>query len=63
MKKPFKRGLLWGISFYLLSMIIIPLLSEEKLSIFKMLMGIPLWLITGIALGYIMNDRKKRKRR
>lgn len=63
MKKPFKRGLLWGIIFYLLSMIIIPLLSGEKLSVFKMLMGIPLWIITGIALGYILNDRKKSKRR
>lgn len=63
MKKPFKHGLLLGIAFYLLSMIIIPLLSGEKLTAYKLLMGIPLWLITGIALGYIMNDRKKRKRR
>ncbi len=58
MKKPFKHGLLLGIAFYLLSMIIIPLFSGEKLSVSKILMGIPLWLITGIALSYIMNDRK-----
>jgi len=41
---------------------LLPLMSGEKLSFFKIIMGIPLWIITGIALGYIFKRKKPVKK-
>ncbi|GGB75426.1 hypothetical protein GCM10007424_14200 [Flavobacterium suaedae] len=60
MKKWVRSGLVWGVSFYLITIIIIPLMNNEDLSSYKLLVGIPLWIITGLAVGYLFDKKKKK---
>lgn len=63
MSKWIRSGLLWGILLYALSMVLIPLLESGMPSTSRMLMGIPLWIVVGLSLGYLVKDGKKKKRR
>ena len=62
MKKWVKWGLLWGTIFYIITMILFPVIDGEKLNVTKMLLGIPLWVMTGLVLGYMLANKKKRRR-
>lgn len=62
MKKWVKWGLLWGTIFYIITMILFPVIDGEKLNVTKMLFGIPLWVMTGLILGYMFANKKKRRR-
>lgn len=58
MKKWIKSGLLWSVSLYLITIIIIPLMNNDGLSSYKLLVGIPLWIVTGLAVGYLFDKKK-----
>lgn len=59
MKDWLRSGLVWGGILYIFTIMLLPLMSGEKLSFFKIIMGIPLWIITGIAIGFIFKKKKK----
>lgn len=63
MKKWVRSGLVWGGILYVFSMIALPLIDGERLSYFKLLMGIPLWIVTGLALGYLFDKKKKKSKK
>lgn len=62
MKKWVRSGLIWGGILYILTMMIFPLLDGERLSWFKIIMGIPLWIITGLIIGYLFKNKKGKKK-
>jgi len=47
-------GLFWGISMYFFSVFLFPYFSGEAIQIKKVLVGIPMWLICGLGMGYAM---------
>lgn len=62
MKKNWVRpGLLWGGILYIITMIAFPMLDGEKLDTIKLIMGIPLWIVVGLTISYLLKDRKKGK--
>jgi len=64
MKKWVRSGLVWGGILYIITMILFPLIDGERLSYAKILWGILLWIIVGLAIGYLfLNKPKKKKRR
>ena len=62
MKKWVRSGLVWGGILYVFCMIALPLIDGERLSYFKLLLGIPLWIVTGLAIGYLFDKKKKSKK-
>jgi hypothetical protein len=58
MKKWVRSGLFWGGILYILTMIVFPLIDGERLSIAKILLGIPLWIIVGLVIGYLAKNKK-----
>ncbi len=64
MKRWVSRGLLWAVALYIVIIIIVPIVDGEKLSAFKIALGIPLWIITGLAMGALFYNKgsKSRKR-
>ena len=59
-----KNGLIWGATMYITLMLIIPALSHETFTSFKLIIGIPVWISGGLLYGYIMKTiliRKARK--
>ena len=63
MKKWVSRGLLWAVAMYIITIIIVPIAGGEKLSTFKIALGIPLWLVTGLAIGSLFYDKGNKARR
>lgn len=62
MKKNWVRpGLLWGGILYIITMIAFPMLDGERLNTVKLIMGVPLWIVVGLTIGYLLKDRKKSK--
>lgn len=60
MKKWVRSGLVWGGVLYIIAMIAFPLLDGERLSMHKILLGIPLWIVVGLILGYLFDKKKKK---
>lgn len=58
MKKWVSRGLLWAVALYAITIIIIPIADGEKLSAYKIILGIPLWLVTGLAIGSLFYNKE-----
>jgi hypothetical protein len=66
MKKWVRSGLVWGGLLYIITIIALPMLSGEQLSYYKIIMGIPLWIAAGLAIGYLFEKKgtaKKKSRR
>lgn len=63
MKKWVSRGLLWAVALYVVTIIIVPIADGEKLSAYKIMLGIPLWLVTGLAIGSLFYDKGSKARR
>ncbi|NDI98283.1 hypothetical protein GWA97_04265 [Flavobacterium sp. LaA7.5] len=59
MKKQVWLGLLWGVLLYTATMVLFPLIDGEKFSFYKLLMGIPLWLVVGLSISYLFNKKGK----
>lgn len=56
-----KIGLLWGLFMYLIMIFIFPLIQQEQITRLKILIGIPVWLLSGLGFGYIMKIWMNRK--
>ncbi|MFP9099138.1 hypothetical protein ACLI09_08795 [Flavobacterium sp. RHBU_24] len=61
MKRWVRSGLVWGGILYVISMVIFPLIDHERFDIEKLLMGIPLWVVVGLTIGYLFERKKKDK--
>ncbi len=61
MKKWVRSGLVWGGILYIITMIIFPLIDHEQFTVTKILLGIPLWIVVGLIIGYLLKNRKARK--
>jgi hypothetical protein len=59
MKRWIRSGLVWAGILYVITMIIFPLIDHEKFTISKILLGIPLWIVVGLIIGYLLKGRKK----
>lgn len=53
-KKWFKSGLIFGVFMFILMNIIYPLIGQEEITKKSILIGIPLWLISGLVWGLTM---------
>lgn len=58
MKKWVRSGLVWGGVLYILTMVVFPLFDHERFTLTKILLGIPLWIITGLIIGYLLKGKK-----
>ena len=61
MKKWVKSGLLWGVILYIITMVLFPLIDGDKFKALKLLLGIPLWIIVGLTIGYLFQKKKKNR--
>lgn len=61
MKKWVRSGLVWGGVLYILTMVVFPLFDHERFTLTKILLGIPLWIIVGLIIGYLLKGRKTDK--
>ncbi|WP_294821686.1 hypothetical protein [uncultured Flavobacterium sp.] len=59
MKKWVRSGLIWGGLLYVITMILFPLIDHEKFDTVKLLLGIPLWIVVGLTIGYLFGNKKK----
>jgi hypothetical protein len=39
-------------------MVVFPLFDQELFTLTKILLGIPLWIITGLIIGYLLKGKK-----
>lgn len=53
--------MVWGGILYIITMIAFPIVDGERLNTTKIIMGIPLWIIVGLTIGYLLKDHKKSK--
>jgi len=49
-----KTGIGWGGIMYILVTIVNPLIAGKEITLPMILIGIPLWIVAGLAFGYIM---------
>jgi hypothetical protein len=49
-----KQGLFLGLIMYVLTTFMFPLITGQKITLGKVLIGIPIWTIGGLGFGYIM---------
>jgi uncharacterized membrane protein len=59
MKKWVRSGLVWAGILYVITMVLFPLFDHENFSIEKLLMGIPVWIIVGLVLGFLFEKKGK----
>ncbi len=56
-----RSGLVWAGILYVITMVLFPLFDHENFSVQKLLLGIPLWIIVGLTIGYLFDKKGKRK--
>ncbi len=56
-----KRGLFFGLFMYIGMVIIFPLIRQEEITIGRLLIGIPIFLLGGLVFGYMMKIRMNKK--
>ncbi|SFQ68533.1 hypothetical protein [Flavobacterium akiainvivens] len=61
MKKWVRSGLVWAGILYVITMVLFPLFDHENFSVEKLLMGIPLWIVVGLVIGYLFDKKGKSK--
>ena len=50
-----KIGLFWGVFMYIFTVVLLPLILREEITTRKMLINIPIWVITGLIFGFWIN--------
>lgn len=60
MKKWIRSGLICGGILYVIVMIVFPMIDHENFDIEKLLIGIPLWVLAGLCIGYLFEKKKKK---
>ncbi|AWH85277.1 hypothetical protein HYN59_09165 [Flavobacterium album] len=63
MKKWVRSGLILGGILYVVTMILFPLIDHERFNVTKILLGIPLWIVVGLTIGYLFDNKKKKAKR
>ena len=53
MKKWVRSGLVWAGILYVITMGIFPMIDHERFDIEKLLLGIPIWALVGLIIGYL----------
>lgn len=59
MKKWLRSGMVWACIGYIITMILLPLAGHEHFSPVKIILGIPLWIVVGMCLGFVLGNKKK----
>jgi len=62
MKKWVRSGLVWAGLLYVITMVMFPLIDHERFDTAKILLGIPLWAVVGLIIGYLFDKKKKGKK-
>jgi len=63
MKKWVRSGLVWAGILYVITMVLFPLIDHERFNLEKLLLGIPLWALVGLIIGYLFEKKSKGKKR
>ena len=61
MKKWVRSGLVWAGILYIITMGIFPMIDHEGFNLEKLLLGIPVWAVVGLIIGYLFEKKHKRK--
>jgi hypothetical protein len=61
MKKWVRSGLVWAGILYVITMVLFPLIDHETFNLQKLLLGIPLWIVVGLSMGYLFDKKRKGK--
>jgi len=56
-----KLGLLWGVMMFIIITFGLPLIKQEEITGVNVLIGIPIWIISGLLFGYIMKSLMSKK--
>lgn len=59
MKKWQKVGISWALWMFVIMTFVWPLIDGEEITLKKILIGIPIWLIGGLAFGWTMKKNLK----
>jgi len=62
MKKWVRSGLVWAGILYVITMGFFPLIDHESFNLEKLLLGIPVWAVVGLIIGYLFEKKPKRKK-
>ena len=62
MKKWVRSGLVWAGILYIITMGFFPLIDHEGFNLEKLLLGLPLWAVVGLIIGYLFEKKPKRKK-
>jgi hypothetical protein len=60
MKRWVRSGLVWAGILYVITMVLFPLFDHENFSWGKLLLGMPVWIVTGLALGFLFDKEAKK---
>jgi membrane protein DedA with SNARE-associated domain len=63
MKKWVRSGLVWAGILYVITMVIFPMIDHESFDLEKLLLGLPLWALIGLIIGYLFEKKKHNKKR
>jgi len=63
MKKWVRSGLVWAGILYVITMVIFPMIDHESFDLEKLLLGLPLWALIGLIIGYLFEKKKNTKKR
>ncbi|RKD87934.1 hypothetical protein [Mangrovibacterium diazotrophicum] len=56
-----KFGLGWGIFMFLFTTLVLPLIEHETITLRRILIAIPIWLLGGLNLGYLLRKKINKK--
>jgi len=63
MKKWVRSGLVWAGILYVITMGIFPMIDHERFDLEKLLLGLPVWALVGLIIGYLFEKKKHHKKR
>lgn len=63
MKKWVRSGLVWAGILYIITMVLFPLIDHERFDLEKLLLGLPLWAVVGLMIGYLFERKKGKTKR
>jgi len=61
MKKWVRSGLVWAGILYVITMGLFPIIDHERFDLEKLLLGIPVWALVGLIIGYLFEKKKNKK--
>ena len=61
MKKWVRSGLVWAGILYVITMGLFPMIDHEQFDLEKLLLGLPVWAVVGLIIGYLFEKKHKRK--